>query len=212
MHIGYEKANHEKIIKFFVRASIKADLVLLDGDTFDLWRTPYRKILYNIKPQFHDVMNALKQTAKMTKVIIIPGNHDFNLKLIWGMHGGYNVSIVDQVIQNSMIFTHGWRFDIQQRLGSFAYGWLVYAYPYIYQRYFKTPSEVVNPGSTVRSKRVKKIHNKASRYASKHKFKYIVMGHTHVPGVHGNVVDCGDFIDSCSYVQIEDGKPVIKYL
>lgn len=212
MHIGYEKANHEKIIKFLVRASIKADLVVLDGDTFDLWRTPYRKILYNIKPQFHDVMNALKQTAKMTKVIIIPGNHDFNLKQIWGMHNGYNVNIMGDVTQGSMFFTHGWQFDIQQRFGSIAYGWLVFAYPYLYQRYFKTPAEVLKPGSTVRTKRVKRIHDKASRYASSNKFKHIVMGHTHVPGIHGNVIDCGDFIDSCSYVEINDRMPELKYL
>lgn len=212
MHIGYEKANHDKIIKFFVRASIKADLVILNGDTFDLWRTPYRKMLFNIKPQFHDVMNALKQTARMTKVIILPGNHDFNLKQLWGIHSGYNVNILNNLSIEPLYFTHGWQFDIKQRFGSFAYGWLVNRFPYLYQRYFKGPSEIVNRRSNVRSKRVRKIHDKASKYASRHKFKYIVIGHTHVPGIHGNVIDCGDFIDSCSYVEIDNGKPELKYL
>lgn len=212
MHIGYEKANYDKIRKFFVIASIKADLVILDGDTFDLWRTPYNKILFNIKPEFHNVMNALKQTAKMTKVIIIPGNHDFNLKQLWGMHGGYNVNILNDFSIESLYFTHGWQFDVQQRFGSFAYGWLVNRFPYLYQRYFKGPSEIVNRRSNVRSKRVRKIHDRAGKYASRHKFKYIVIGHTHVPGIHGNVIDCGDFIDSCSYVEIDNGKPELKYL
>lgn len=217
MHIGYEKANHDKIIKFFVTASIKADLVILDGDTFDLWRTPYKKILYNIKPQFHAVMDALQRAGNMTRIIIIPGNHDFNLKKIWGIHEGYNIDIMKDIIirdpiHGSMIFTHGWQFDIKQRFGSFAYGWLVYKFPYLYQRYFKGPSQVIGPRSNVRSKQVRKIHDKAGKHARQHDFNYIVMGHTHVPGIHGKVVDCGDFIDSCSYVEIDNGKPELKYL
>lgn len=212
MHIGYEKANHEKIMKFFVGASIKADIVILDGDTFDLWRTPYRKMLFDIKPQFLDVMDALQQTAKKTKVIIIPGNHDYNLNQLWGLHKGYNVNIMEDIPLGSLVFTHGWQFDVMQRFGSFGYGWLVNRFPYLYQRYFKGPSQIVNRRSDIRSKRVRKIHNQASYYASIHKFEYIIMGHTHVPGIHGNVIDCGDFIDSCSYVEIDNGKPEIKYL
>lgn len=213
MHIGYEKANHYNILRFFNKAMTKADMVILDGDIFDLWRTPYRKILFHIKPEFHDVMNVIQATAEKIPVIIIPGNHDFNLEKIWRDHQGYKVKIVNRsLIQGSFLFMHGWQFDVKQLFGSFAYGWLVNQFPFLYQRYFKSPSQVVNRRSDVRSKQVKRIHSKASKYASRHKFKYIVMGHTHVPGIHGNVIDCGDFIDSCSYIEITGGNPELKYL
>jgi len=38
------------------------------------------------------------------------------------------------------------------------------------------------------------------------------MGHTHHPGVFmdGMVIDCGDFVDSCTYVQIDENETTIK--
>ena len=213
MHIGYEKANHTKILQFFNRAILNSDLVILNGDTFDLWRTPYHRILFNIRPQFRDVMDAIRRTADKVPVAIIPGNHDFNLKKVWGDHKEYNIHIVNRSLQrDSFYFTHGWQFDIQQRFGSIAYRWLVYRFPHIYQRYFKGPPQIMNRRSNTRTKQVKNIHAQANKYALIHHKQYIIIGHTHVPGIYNNVVDCGDFIDSCSYVEINNTKPEIKYI
>lgn len=56
MHIGYEYSNHLKIKEFFNIVKENADGLILCGDTFDLWRYPYHKILNTVKPDFVDVM------------------------------------------------------------------------------------------------------------------------------------------------------------
>ena len=70
------------------------------------------------------------------------------------------------------------------------------------------------------SPEIRAVHEAAHKFAFKNKYKYVVMGHTHVPIINsynpkskvGGVIDCGDFVDSCSYVVIEDGRPEVRYL
>ena len=38
------------------------------------------------------------------------------------------------------------------------------------------------------------------------------MGHTHVPVIQDKLINCGDFIDSTSYVILDDGVPELKYI
>jgi hypothetical protein len=45
------------------------------------------------------------------------------------------------------------------------------------------------------------------RFVEKKKYKYVVFGHTYYPIIGGKLVNCGDMVDSCSYVIIEDGMP-----
>lgn len=112
MHIGYERSNHSKINEFLNIVKENADELILCGDTFDLWRYPYHKILNSVKPDFEDVMSHLKQTAAEVPTTIIPGNHDYNLMKLWKKHGKYNVSIVDPFEKEGIYFCHGWKFDM----------------------------------------------------------------------------------------------------
>ncbi len=45
-------------------------------------------------------------------------------------------SIADSFEKEKIYFCHGWNFDVMQRFGSFAYGFLVLKFPSIYQRFF----------------------------------------------------------------------------
>jgi hypothetical protein len=38
------------------------------------------------------------------------------------------------------------------------------------------------------------------------------MGHTHEPVIRDHVIDCGDFIDSTSYVILTDSVPELKFI
>ena len=211
MHIGYEYSNHLKIKEFFNIAKENADGLILCGDTFDLWRYPYHKILNTIKPDFEDVMSHLKQTAAEVPTTIIPGNHDYNLMKLWKDYGEYNVSIVDPFEKEGIYFCHGWKFDMMQRLGSIAYRWLVYRFPSIYQRFFKKPSQVLSPNDEPYSLSIE-IHTEAEKYAQKHNLIHVVMGHTHIPIIKDPIIDCGDFVDSASYVILDNGVPELKYI
>ena len=211
MHIGYEHTNYPKIEEFFNIVREDADELILCGDTFDLWRYPYKKMLNTVKPHFIDVMYNLKQTAAEVPTTIIPGNHDYNLMKLWKNYREYNVSMAEHIEKYGIYFCHGWNFDLLQRLGSFLYIWLVIKYPYIYQRFFKTPSQLKSRDDEPDSLSIA-THKQANKYAITNNFKYVVMGHTHIPVIQDKIIDCGDFVDSVSYVILDNGVPELKYI
>jgi len=211
MHIGYEYSNHLKIKEFFNTVKENADGLILCGDTFDLWRYPYHKILNTVKPDFVDVMSHLKQTAAEVPTTIIPGNHDYNLMKLWKNYGEYNVSITDSFKKKGIYFCHGWKFDIMQRFLSFAYRWLVYKFPSIYQRFFKKPSQLLSLHDEPNPLCIA-IHNEAEQYALNHNLNHVVMGHTHNPVIQDHIIDCGDFVHNTSYVILDNGVPELKYI
>jgi len=214
LHLGYEHTNYDKVCKFLDITESKSDELILPGDTFDLWRHPISKIHESILPKFKEALNSLKEVANEIPVIIIPGNHDHDLSKIWNekLRKDYNVIITNSFYQGNVYYTHGWQFDVEQRFGSFAYGWLVTSFPYIYQRFFKKPSRMGLPKNDTPYKLSIQIHKEAENFVIKNNLDYIVMGHTHIPKITEKVIDCGDFIDSCSYVIIENKKPTLHYI
>ena len=211
LHIGYEHSKHDKILSFFDIVEQHADELILCGDIFDLWRYPYHKMLNTVKPQFKEVMSHLKQTAAEVPTTIIPGNHDYNLMKLWKNHGEYNVIIADPFTKENIYFCHCWNFDIIQRFGSFSYRWLVFKFPSIYQRFFKKPSQLLSPKDEI-NPLIIAINKEANQYALNHNLNYVVMGHTHIPVIQDHLIDCGDFVDSASYVILNDGVPELKYI
>lgn len=216
LHLGYEHTNYDKVCKFLDLAESKSDELILCGDTFDLWRYPIAKIDKTTMVGFKEALNSLKEASNEISVKIIVGNHDYNLDKIWNKNTrkDYNIEITDNIkdYQRNIYFTHGWEFDVFQRFGSFAYGWLVTEFPYIYQKWFKKPFQMgltKNDSPYVTSIW---IHNEAEKYAVKHNLKYVIMGHTHIPTILNHVIDCGDFIDSCSYIIIENKEPILHYI
>jgi UDP-2,3-diacylglucosamine pyrophosphatase LpxH len=211
LHIGYENSNHQKIKQFFNIVRENADELILCGDVFDLWRYPYDKMIGKQKSDFEDIMSDLKKTAAKVPTTIIPGNHDYDLLKLWKNYHEYHVSIADPFEKEKIYFCHGWNFDVMQRFGSFAYGWLVLAFPSIYQRFFKKPSEMLLRND-VESPETIATHNEANQYALKNQLKYVVMGHTHIPVIQDRIIDCGDFVDSTSYVILDSGVPELKFI
>lgn len=213
LHLGYEHTNYDKVCKFLDIADSKSDELILCGDTFDLWRYPVKNIPKTTMVGFKDVLSSLKETANEIPVKIIPGNHDYNLQKVWkSLRKDYNVEITDSFYRGNVYYTHGWQFDVEQRFGSFAYRWLVTSFPYIYQRFFKKPSRMGLLKNDVPHKLSIQVHKEAEKFAIKNNLDCVVMGHTHIPMITEKVVDCGDFIDSCSYVVIEDQKSKLIFI
>ncbi len=211
LHIGYEDSNYEKIKQFFNIVRGNANELYLCGDVFDLWRYPYDKMIGEQKSDFEDIMSDLKRTAAKVPTTIIPGNHDYNLLNLWKNYQEYHVSIADSFEKEKIYFCHGWNFDIMQRSASFAYQWIVLAFPGIYQAFFKKPSQILLRND-VESPEIAAIHKEAEQYALKNKLKYVVMGHTHFPIIRDHIIDCGDFVDSASYVILNKGEPELKFI
>lgn len=214
LHIGYENANYTKISTLFKKARREADMLFLLGDTFDLWRYPIDKINKGTMPLFENIIQELKDLAQSIDVIIVPGNHDYNLEEYWIGYEKYDIKITDSIILNNILFTHGWQFDVEQRFGSFAYAWIIEVFPYIYQRFFKKLSHSTVPvqAANIETKVSKRVHDEARKYARKMKYDRVVMGHTHVPYLSPFLIDCGDFVTNNTFIVFKDSTPTIRYL
>jgi len=213
LHMGYERTNYDKICKFLELAENKSDELILCGDTFDLWRYSVDKIDKTTMVEFKTCLNKLKETTKEIPVKIIPGNHDYNLQNVWkDLRKDYDVEITDSFYQGDIYFTHGWQFDMRQRRLSFAYLWLVTSFPYLYQKYFRKPSQMGLPRNDGAYPVSKRIHKETEEFAIKNNLKYVVMGHTHIPTQCNHILDCGDFIDSCTYIVLDNKKPKMKFI
>ena len=210
LHMGYEKTNYDKICRFLELAESKSDELILCGDTFDLWRYPIAEIDKTTMVGFKEALNILKNVSKEIPIKIIPGNHDYNLQNVWkDLRKDYNVEISNSFYLGDIYFTHGWQFDVTQRRFSFAYSWLVTSFPYLYQRFFKKPSEMGTENNDSPYKMSERVNIEAENFAVKNNLKYIVMGHTHIPTLSNHIVGCGDFIDSCTYVVLDNKNPKI---
>jgi UDP-2,3-diacylglucosamine pyrophosphatase LpxH len=214
LHIGYGNANYGKISTLFKKARREADVLYLLGDTFDLWRYPVDKINKDTMPMFEGIIQELKDLAQSIDVVIVPGNHDYNLEEYWTGYQEFGIEVTDQFVDNNILFTHGWQFDVEQRLGSFAYAWLIEIFPYIYQRYFKKlpHSTVPTRSAYIETKMSKRVHDEAREYAMKKGYDRIVIGHTHVPFMSPFLIDCGDFITNNTYVVFEGNNPTLRFL
>lgn len=205
LHIGYENTRYDKINEFLDVVENKASELILVGDTFDLWRSNWLQILSKHK----DIIVKIADISLNIPVIIIRGNHDYNLSLEFFKNIKHNINIVNKLEFDDKIFIHGWQFDLLQRFGSIFYKQIFEYFPFLYQIFFRKPSEILSIND-YESELVKKIRKETIEFSNKNN-KIIIMGHTHVPLISDKIIDCGDFVDSCSYITIGD-VPKIHYL
>jgi UDP-2,3-diacylglucosamine pyrophosphatase LpxH len=208
-HIGYEKAHYPAILKFFdlVRKE-KPDKLILCGDILDLWLKNLEAINSNKKTR--KAFKALLSVTKEVDTTYIWGNHDYNVEHELQKNDIIiNAEISDSFVLDNIFFCHGWRFDLQQRALSVLYGWLVTNFPILYQMFFTSPFELKEEEEKARFLS-KHVHREAREHIKKKKLDYLIMGHTHDPYGKNKLFDCGDMIDSLSYVVLDDGKPNLE--
>jgi UDP-2,3-diacylglucosamine pyrophosphatase LpxH len=194
----------QKIQEFLELVKEDADELVLCGDIFDLWRCPVDRILnrYPMKTTYE----TLQSTIKEIPTTIIRGNHDYNL---WNKIA-LPVKVTDSFFSNDIYFCDGWQFDIRQKVGHVFYGSIVRS-PRFCKTIFKAPFELKIMEIEHR-RHGKNTHEKAQEFLKKQRFKYMIMGHTHVPIADDRLFDCGDMIDNFTYVVIKNGKPTLKKL
>jgi hypothetical protein len=100
------------------------------------------------------------------------------------------LQVTDSFVSDNIYYCHGWLFDLQQMFGHWLYGWLVNQFPYLYQKFIKTPFELKIEDKNYLL-RVEKIHEKAKEFINS-RIGLPEMGHTHEPvGNDGKLFDCG---------------------
>ena len=202
-HIGYEHANYPKIKEFLELVDENADELILCGDILDLWRCPIEKI--RTTEPLKSTYEALLSTALEVPTTIIWGNHDYQL---W-KKVRIPIRVTDDFVSNNIYYCHGWKFDLGQRAGQWAYKWLVHQFPYLYQKFFKHTFEIQTDAEKYKLYSMM-THQIARNFIETYEIDYLIMGHTHDPLEDYKLFDCGDMVDSLSYVIVDNGKPKLE--
>ena len=207
MHIGDRDVNYPVLDYFITKTLPKADKIIFAGDILDLWKSKWDII------RDHPTYRLLRQTIveyDMDCMYII-GNHDYMInQYVAGLDTRRDM-VIPCDSEPDIYITHGWEFDICHCYhGSWWVSRQICRYlPNACQQFVRSPSSMVNLNGVYR-RVVQRIHREAFKYGEEHDYR-IIMGHTHTPRViDGRVYDCGDWIDSSTWIEIRDEQIELK--
>ena len=139
------------------------------------------------------------------------GNHDYMINQYVDGLATYRDMVIPCDSEPDIYITHGWEFDICHRYnGSWWVSRQVCKYlPDACQRFVRSPSRMVNLNGVYR-RAVQRIHREAFKYGEECNCR-VIMGHTHTPrAIDDRVYDCGDWVDSCTWIEIRDEQIELK--
>ncbi len=199
-------------VKMFIRkAKADADLIVGNGDLFDLMEYPWKKFV-NCK-----AVRELKEELEGKKFVYVAGNHD-PVKYVKKIINGPNIEIVSRIYRVTLNnrthhFTHGFQWGfLWPGLIKFS-DFLVVVVPLIYRWWLTkvTPRKLKEEGEREKYNKITGfIHSGACQFAEKNDI-VVVIGHTHKPWFAGEwkfplMYDDGDMLDSKTYLRIEEGR------
>lgn len=220
LHIGHPSSNLEAIGKLLEMAK-EAETFYLLGDTFELIWSDMDEIKLN-----H--MGIVRQLGALgERLFICYGNHDpFNRLQLFGPLLGTKVS--KQVVLDGYLLCHGDEFDLSIKALNTVAGRFYKYLPYFKGRLYKTPFQEKEGKERERfNLHIASITASALSHAERchvakveppgvENLKGIIFGHSHFPqdcffptlGVR--LINTGDFVDSLTYVIMDDGKVEVK--
>ncbi len=217
-----EQARHDRILSFLKSLVGKADLLVLNGDIFDLW-AEWR---FGLIKQYFPALKLLADIAESgCKIVYVSGNHDFwfgdffTKYLGAELHDrsyGFNADGKRILISHGDLFTlNDTRYKIFRRLVRSPFVRKIFSILH--------PDLALSLGNklsrTSSVKRIAKSSHKArvaglELFARKQiqagKYDYVIMGHSHnpvlIPIGEGFYANGGDWLRHNSFITIIDGK------
>ncbi|MDZ4181477.1 MAG: UDP-2,3-diacylglucosamine diphosphatase [Candidatus Cloacimonadaceae bacterium] len=222
-----DRENALLILSFLKESVGRYDLMVLNGDIFDLWYDWKYVLIKQYFPFLHLLANLRDAGCKL---VHISGNHDFWFNDFLPEYLGmelYDERYILKADGKRMMFTHGdlhtvndMRYKLFRRV--IRQGWVKWIFASLHPDLALTIGKKMSRSSRLR--RVSTIlQNKKSsgltHYATgqiKNKgFDIIAMGHSHSPSLtkigQGCYVNSGDWMRAHSYVEINDGNVELKY-
>ena len=194
----------------FANYACKADKVIFNGDTFDLFKCTIKDIKDSLIGQ--ELVKAVKGIVKSTQTVFIEGNHDPDLEIVLTELLEMEITAFPFYRIGRVGFVHGHQFDPLCKhldwylLSKFA--------PW----FFNPPSKWKQKNKEKWKEKTGRIYAEAFSFLEKASWcKILVIGHTHYPSIHTletgqKLADCGDWLDSRSWIEIERGKVEVKTL
>lgn len=215
VHIGSKGLKHDQFLNMM--KDEKADRIIMVGDIIDGWLFQrYRKFS---KDDVKVMRKLLKLSAKKP-MIWISGNHDEFLREFLPVTMG-NIQVVDEWIEDGVWYVHGDKYDGVMdlkwlgKLGGIGYEMAIHldlffkklGYKHSVSAFLKSKTKEVVKFMT-------RFENELVRQANKRGVHTVICGHIHKPedkDVDGvRYINCGDWIESCTYVVNEGGEFKLK--
>jgi len=219
-----DKKRREKILQFIDELIGNTELLVLNGDIFDLWFA-WNEVIIRGYFSFLCKLSQLRNSG--CKIVFIAGNHDF-----W-FNGFLEKELAIEVYSDNysceiqgkkILFNHGDLYtanDLRYKVFRSAI-----RNPFI-MSFFKIlhPDLSLKIGMLLsrssRDRKVPKALQKAKERGLENfanqmmgKYDFVILGHSHNPkivefddGTYGN---CGDWIKNRSYLELIDGKLVLR--
>ncbi len=217
--------NASLILSFLRQAAGKYDLMVLNGDIFDLWFDWKYTIIRQYFPLLHELASLGEQGCKL---VLVSGNHDFWFNGFLTDYLGMEVHADRYSLSadgKKLLFTHGdlhtvndLRYQLFRRLIRLKGTKLLFSllHPDLALSVGKAMSRSSRARKLSHSLRAKKGTGLAD-YARRQlgKFDVVVMGHSHQPQVQalegGIYANCGDWMTHHSYIELIDGNIELKH-
>jgi UDP-2,3-diacylglucosamine pyrophosphatase LpxH len=177
----------------------KPDVLILNGDIFDPWKSEWSYILQTISYHWmHDLTGRIP-------TVYINRNHDYNAP----PYVIPSATRAGSYQAGKWLVMHGWEFSMDWGLFGPALFWLSAHWPslMIPLNRLAIPQHVPasGPHDTRQdwNRTVGRIHDRARAYAQKHQVD-LCIGHTHCPTPFDSMIlDEGDMEDSFTYARID---------
>jgi UDP-2,3-diacylglucosamine hydrolase len=220
-----ESLRGDKLIRFFEIVKSDGECLYIVGDLFDFW-FEYK---YAIPAGYFRVLFGLHDlTSKGIKVFYIPGNHDFWMKDFLKRQVGIELTGDRFEIEHydkKILITHGdgiraddrgYRFIKKLFRNRFCI-WLYSQLPVnVAYRLAMFTSGASRSYTTARNIKDSTDYIEFAKRENENGFDAVVMGHVHKPEIEeagpGLYINCGDFIESFSYVVLDNDGFRLEYL
>lgn len=220
-HAQGDAANEDALLRFLKASEGKYDLMVLNGDIFDLWYDWKHTIIKQYFPLLHRLASL---TESGCRLVMISGNHDFWFNGFLEQYLNveiHDVSCTMNIDGKKLLFTHGDLYTIND---------LRYK---VFRRIIRMPLlkrvfSILHPDLALsigagmsRSSRLRRVSKAlmsrksaglsafAGNMINKKGYDIVVMGHSHDPMLQpigaGFYLNCGDWLAHRSYVEIIDG-------
>ena len=223
----YDRANANLALDFLKQAVGKYDLMVLNGDIFDLWFD----WKYAIIKQYFPILHRLAEIREHgCRLVLISGNHDF-----W-FNDFFRDYLEIEVYNNSfslkddglrVLFTHGdlhtvndlrykfFRRLIRMKLSKKLFSLLHPDLALLIGGKLSRSSRFRQVSSLLQSKKSAGLSRYAEYIIGKKDYDLVCMGHSHHPGITrlkgGIYANSGDWTRHHSYLEIDSGQVSLKY-
>lgn len=218
--------NSRIVLSFLREAAGNYDLLVLNGDIFDLWFDWKYTLIKQYFPLLHRLAEIHEQGCRL---VLISGNHDFWFNNFLPEYLGVEIHDSRYTLEadgKRMLFTHGdlhtvndLRYKVLRKVIRLrGMKWLFsILHPDLalwIGKKMSRSSRLRRISSILQNQKVSGMLDYASKQIAKRRFDLVVMGHSHHPILQeqdgGTYANSGDWMLHHSYVEIIDGQIELK--